>query len=50
MKEFQKTLLTLSQIPYEKALSNYESAWRKWASWYLERKIDPFQAPVKDII
>ena len=31
-------------------LSNYESAWRKWASWCLERKIDPFQAPAKDII
>ena len=31
-------------------LSNYESAWRKWASWCLERKIDPFQTPVKDII
>ena len=30
--------------------SNYESAWRKWASWCLERQIDPFQAPVKDII
>ena len=26
------------------------STWRKWASWCLERKIDPFQAPVKDII
>ena len=31
-------------------LSNYESTWRKWASWCLERKIDTFQAPVKDII
>ena len=31
-------------------LSNYESTWRKWASWCLERKIDPFRAPVKDII
>ena len=31
-------------------LSNYESGWRKWGSWCLERKIDPFQAPVKDII
>ena len=31
-------------------LSNYESAWRKQASWSLERKTDPFQAPVKDII
>ena len=31
-------------------LSNYESAWRKWSSWCLERKIDLFQAPVKDII
>ena len=27
-----------------------ESAWRKWASWCLEQKIDPFQTPVKDII
>ena len=26
------------------------SASRKWSSWCLERKIDPFQAPVKDII
>ena len=31
-------------------LSNYESAWRKWASWCLQRTIDPFRAPVKDII
>ena len=31
-------------------LFNYESAWRKWTSWCLERKIDPFQAPVKGII
>ena len=31
-------------------LSNYESAWRKWASWCLERKFYPFQAPVKDVI
>ena len=31
-------------------LSNYESAWRKWASWCLERNIDPFHATVKDII
>ena len=31
-------------------LSNYESAWRKWSSWCFKRKIDPFQAPVKDII
>ena len=23
-------------------LTNYESAWRKWASWWLERKIDDF--------
>ena len=50
VKEFQKTLLTLSQIPDEKAHSLYESAWRKWASWFLVRKIDPFQALVKDII
>ena len=50
MKEFQKTLLTLSQIPDEKAHSLIMSTWRKWASWCLERKIDPFQAPVKDII
>ena len=50
VKEFQKTLLTLSQIPDEKAHSLIMSTWRKWASWCLERKIDPFQAPVKDII
>ena len=31
-------------------LSNDESAWRKWASWCLEQKVDPFQTPVKDII
>ena len=31
-------------------LSNYKSAWRKRASWSLERKIDPFQAPIKDIV
>ena len=30
--------------------SNYELPWRKWASWCLEQKIDPFQAPFKDII
>ena len=49
MKEFQKTL---SQIPDEKTryLIMTESAWRKWASWCLEQKIDPFQTPVKDII
>ena len=31
-------------------LSNFESAWRKWASCCLKQKIDPFQASVKDII
>ena len=31
-------------------LSNYESVWRKWTRSCLERKIDSFQAPVKDII
>ena len=31
-------------------LSNYESAWRKWASWCPEQKIDHFQAPVKNNI
>ena len=30
--------------------SNYKSAWKKRASWSLERKIDPFQVPIKDII
>ena len=49
VKVFQKTLFTLSQIPDENALYNYESAWRNWASWCLERKIS-FPAPVKDII
>ena len=37
VKEFHKTNFT-------------ESAWRKWASWCLQRTIDPFRAPVKDII
>ena len=49
VKEFQKTLFTLSQIPDENAHYNYESAWRNWASQCLERKIS-FPAPVKDII
>ena len=48
VKEFQKILLTLLQI--KGTLFNYELTWSKWDGWYLERKIDPFQAPVKDII
>ena len=31
-------------------LFNYEAAWRKWPTWCLEQKNDPFQAPVKGII
>ena len=31
-------------------LSNFESDWRKWASWCLEQKLDSFQATVQDII
>ena len=48
VKEFQKILLTLLQI--KGTLFNYELTWSKWDGWCLERKIDPFQAPVKDII
>ena len=28
----------------------YSSAWRLWASWCIERDIDPFSAPLKDIL
>ena len=48
VKEFQKTLLTLLQI--KGTLSNYELTSSKWDGWCFERKIDPFQALVKDII
>ena len=44
VKKFQKAPLTLSQIPDEKAHSLIMSE-----NYNLERKIDPFQAPVKDI-
>ena len=57
---FRKTLLCegilenashiITNSRRKSTLSSYESASRKWSSWCLERKIDPFQAPVKDII
>lgn len=31
-------------------LSHYESGWRKWNSWCIERKIDPVRCPITDII
>ena len=30
--------------------TNYESAWGQWTSWYNERQVNPFQAPVNYII
>ena len=57
---FRKTLLCegilenashiITNSRRKSTLSSYESVSRKWSSWCLERKIDPFQAPVKDII
>ena len=47
---FRKTLLCegISEnashiIANSRRKGNYESAWRKWASWGVERKIDPFR-------
>ena len=31
-------------------LSNYSSSWAKWASWCSQQQIDPFLAPVKDVV
>jgi len=28
----------------------YQSAWRRWSSWCYKRKIDPFSAPLTDIL
>ena len=51
VKEFQKkTSDIITNSKPKGTLSNYESALRKWASWCLEQKIDPFQAPAKDIL
>ena len=58
--DFKKTLLfegisentfhVITNSRRKGTLSNYESAWRKWASWCPEQKIDHFQAPVKNNI
>ena len=58
--DFKKTLLfegisentfhIITNSRQKGTLSNYESAWRKWASWCPEQKIDHFQAPVKNNI
>ena len=58
--DFKKTLLfegisentfhIITNSRRKGTLSNYESAWRKWGSCCLERKIDSFRATVKDII
>ena len=29
---------------------DYESAWGKWSSWYVERKIDPFCSNINQIL
>ena len=32
------------------SISNYQSAWRKWASWCCEREVDPFTSNIIEIL
>ena len=32
------------------SISNYQSAWPKWASWYCERKVNPFTSNITEIL
>ena len=40
----------ISESRRKGSLSNYNSAWKKWASWCDQEQIDPFQCPVSDVI
>ena len=32
------------------SISNYQSAWRKWASWCCEREVDPFTSKIIEVL
>ena len=32
------------------SISNYQSAWRKWASWFCEREVNPFTSNIIEIL
>ena len=32
------------------SISNYQSAWRKWASWCCEREVNPFTSNIIEIL
>ena len=40
----------ISHSMRKSSTTNYESAWGQWISWFNERKVNPFQAPVNYII
>ena len=42
------TLISQSRRPG--SIASYKSAWNKWTSWYVRKKIDPFCAPLSKIV
>ena len=45
-----KAAKLISDSRRESSISSYESAWRQWAGWCGEPKVDPFRCPLKFVL